>query len=58
MDKITLHRDGSITFWSVFNICWTRTLRVSDRELAAMPERDRKRVLRQMARHNTATEAL
>ena len=58
MDKITLHRDGSITFWSVFNICWTRTLRVSDRELAAMPESDRKRVLRQMARHNTATEAL
>ena len=58
MDKITLHRDGSITFWSVYNICWTRTLRVSDRELAAMPESDRKRVLRQMARHNTATEAL
>ena len=58
MDKVTLHRDGSITFWSVFNICWTRSVRVSDRELSAMPESDRKRVLRQMARYNAATEAL
>jgi len=58
MDKVTLHRDGSITFWSVFNLCWTRAVRVSDRELAAMHADDRKRVVRQMARYNAATEAL
>jgi len=57
MDKVTLHRDGSITFWSVYNQCWTRSVRVSDRELAAMPDADRKRVVRQMARY-AATEAL
>ncbi len=33
-------------------------MRVSDRELAAMHADDRKRVLRQMARYNAATEAL
>jgi hypothetical protein len=58
MDKVTLHRDGSITFWSVYDQCWTRSVRVSDRELAAMSADDRKRVLRQMARYNVATEAL
>jgi hypothetical protein len=58
MDKVTLHRDGSITFWSVYNQCWTRAVRVSDCELAAMHADDRKRCQRQMARYNAATEAL
>jgi|LakMenE01Jun11ns_1017448.scaffolds.fasta_scaffold9923855_8 hypothetical protein len=58
MNKVTLHRDGSISFWSVYNQCWTRTVRVSDRELAAMHADDRKRCQRQMARYNAATEAL
>ena len=58
MDKVTLHRDGSITFWSVYNQCWTRTVRVSDRELAAMHADDRKRVVRQMARCEAALKAL
>ena len=58
MDKVTLHRDGSITFWSVYDLRWTRSASVSDRELAAMHESDRKRCQRQMARYNAATEAL
>lgn len=58
MNKVTLHRDGSVTFWSVYDQRWARSVRVPDLELAAMRASDRKRVLRQMARYNAATEAL
>ncbi len=45
------HRDGSVTYWSVYHQVWTERVRyVPDRELAAMPSADRERVLRHLAR--------
>lgn len=47
----TLHRDGTITMWSVYEQRWVRTRNVSDRELAAMSSEERARVVRHMERH-------
>lgn len=49
--KTTLHRDGTITFWSVYDQTWRyRTTQIEDRELAAMSAAERARVLRHLAR--------
>jgi hypothetical protein len=58
MDKVTLHRDGSITFWSVIFQTWRKTTCISDAELASLHPDDRKRVLRQLARCKAALKAL
>jgi len=48
--KPTLHRDGSVSFWSVYNQCWHRTYDMpSDQEFAAMPNEDRRRIALQLA---------
>jgi len=45
----TCHRDGTVTFWSVFRQTWIcRTDSISDAELAAMGERERERVMRHL----------
>jgi hypothetical protein len=44
--KVTYHKDGSVTFWSVFGQVWERSSRLEARELAAMDSGQRERVLR------------
>jgi hypothetical protein len=47
----TLHRDGTVTFWSVYDQVWyARVTALSDRELAAMGEPLRGRVQAHLAR--------
>lgn len=49
--KTTCHRDGTVTYWSVYRQCWvSRAADVPDRELAAMSSDERERVLRHLVR--------
>jgi len=49
--KVTLHNDGTVTFFSVYLQVWLRrSYAVSDRELAAMDEVTRKRVARHIGK--------
>jgi hypothetical protein len=42
-----VHRDGTVTYWSVHSQCYRERVRyVSTGDLAAMNARDRRRVLR------------
>ena len=43
------HRDGTVTYWSVYQQQWVRAPGVPARELAAMNERERARVQRHTA---------
>lgn len=46
-----LHRDGTVTFWSVYSQRWIRrTTVVSDREYAAMGDTDRHRITAHLGR--------
>lgn len=48
--KTTYHRDGTVTYWSVYYQVWVRRASiVSDRELAAMSGDERERVQRHLA---------
>ncbi len=49
--RATIHRDGSITVWSVYRQRWVRTSHPSDELLASMPTSERERILRHLARH-------
>lgn len=50
--KTTLHRDGTVTYWSVYRQAWVRGASdVPDEELAAMEGRERERVSRHLQRH-------
>jgi len=42
------HRDGTVTFWSVYQQSWTRcdAARIDHAELAAMNDGERKRIAR------------
>jgi hypothetical protein len=48
----TFHRDGTVTFWSVFEQRWVRcnALLISDAELASMSDSERRRVARIVAK--------
>ena len=54
--KVTLHRDGTCTYWSVYNQCWTTepARQIPDRELAAMAPEARARVLAVLERDHDA----
>lgn len=42
----TCHRDGTVTYWSVYLQSWVRgARRIPDKELAAMNSVERKRVM-------------
>ena len=46
--KIVLHRDGTVTYWSVYEQLWlTETVsQINDRELAAMGKENREKVIK------------
>jgi hypothetical protein len=48
---ITCHRDGTVSYWSVYTRTWSRrpAEQVPDRDLATMDNRERARIAR-MAR--------
>lgn len=46
----TLHRDGTVTYWSVYQQVWQRSSKISDRELAAMSTEERDKVTRHLAK--------
>jgi len=50
--KTKFHRDGSVTFWNVYEQRWNRTQasRISDENLASMSANDRKRAIRMAAK--------
>ena len=45
-EKVTYHRDGSVTFWDVERQGWVRTDNPSDAQLASMCSTNRKKVIR------------
>lgn len=40
----TFHRDGTISYWSVYEQRWCRSAQLPGAELAAMSEQERERV--------------
>ena len=49
--KNTYHRNGTVTYWSVFSQAWeSRASCVPDRELAAMDRKECARVMRHLSR--------
>ena len=50
---ITCHRDGDVTYWSVYHQGWERcpATKIEDRELAAMSPEERERVEKHRRRH-------
>ena len=47
--KTTCHKDGTITYWSVYHQVWLRRqTTIPDRELVAMSLTERKRVMRHL----------
>lgn len=50
--KTTYHRDGTVTYWSVYHQVWARVKYIRERELAAMPAAEASRVLRHLSKNN------
>lgn len=53
MYETTYHRDGTVTYWSVYHQSWQHRVPaqdIPDRELAAMSETERRRIARMVAR--------
>lgn len=48
--RSTLHRDGSVTIWDVYEQCWTRQTRLSDEQSASLDRAERARIARHLAR--------
>lgn len=46
MQKITYHRDGSVTLWNVYTQNFHRTAKPSDAILSSLSEKERRRVCR------------
>jgi hypothetical protein len=49
-DRVTFHRDCTITVWNVYTQTWLRTGRPSDALLASISEPQRARVIRHTGR--------
>lgn len=45
-----LRKDGSITYWSVYQQVWVTALDIPDAELAAMTDAQRERVIRHIGK--------
>lgn len=51
----TIHRDGTVTYWSVYDQVWVhRAERIPDQELAAMTHEGRERVIAHLAKRRPA----
>jgi len=50
-DKVVLHRDGQVTYWSVYNQIWKKSHSVPDEELATMSEDERERIILHLKKH-------
>lgn len=50
MKKPICHKDGTVSYWSVYSCVWMRSIAPSAEELAAMSADDRKRVVRHLER--------
>lgn len=51
MYKSTYHRDGTVTYWSVYHQQWIRRAdSVPNNELAAMSTEEREKVLRHLGK--------
>lgn len=49
--KTTYHRDGTVTYWSVYDQVWIkRAVDVPDQELAAMSSEEREKVQRHLGK--------
>lgn len=49
--KTTYHRDGTVTYWSVYQQRWvSHAADVPDQELAAMSSEEREKVLRHLGK--------
>ena len=47
--KISLHRDGTVTYWSVYTQSWERRVtQIPTREFAVMAKAERSRILRHL----------
>ena len=46
----TYHRDGTVTYWSVYSQVWVRASHLSDKELAARDSSERARIIRHTSR--------
>lgn len=47
--KATCHKDGTVTYWSVYQQVWVkRASSIPDNELAAMNNKERERVMRHL----------
>ena len=53
----TCHRDGTVSYWSIYNQVWTRSRLVPDCELAAMGAAERARVRGHVVRASGRREA-
>lgn len=55
--KLTLHRDGTVTYWSVYQQSWcVHVVRIPDRELAAMSRSEVSRILQHFAKSSPCDE--
>lgn len=53
------HRDGTVTYWSVYRESWVRrAFAVPDEELAAMNQQERARVIRHLSSGDAVREYL
>jgi hypothetical protein len=53
MKKSICHRDGTVTYWSVYDQVWENHVEfISDRELAAMSSQERERVYWHLKEHS------
>ena len=51
-NKVTLHRDGSVTYWSVYYQAWYKnTFYIPYKEICAMSSKNQKRVLNHKDKH-------
>lgn len=54
-EKTTYHRDGTVTYWSVYEQRWVvRAEQVPDRELATMGTEERERIISHLASRERA----
>ena len=49
LKRVILHKDKTVTFWSLYSLQWIRQRQPSDRELATMDPKTRAKALEHIA---------